>query len=140
MAPKKNTLSVLLFLFSCGHSNHAMETCESYRPPGSSPLSLFPFSSHVSKEKQCALGYAPVHLQCSEECRNARKYLPVSIHSVSKNSTGLHNRCSYCYRGLPGRSQGRPLHFIHVPKTAGSSVEKYIASAAFFWNVSFLIF
>jgi len=40
-----------------------------------------------------------------------------------------------CYYGLPGRNGGKPIEFIHVPKTGGSSVEITIKKIASLYNV-----
>jgi len=34
--------------------------------------------------------------------------------------------CRPCFRGMPGRSGGRPIQYVHVPKTGGSSVRKLL--------------
>ena len=34
--------------------------------------------------------------------------------------------CRGCFKGMPGHSGGRPVQFIHVPKTGGTSVQKLL--------------
>ena len=118
-----------------------IEDCSDYTPPSllDTHLNLFP--------DQGTLGCTPgvrLKTECPIVCVDLlRSSIPSGkkmietkyVHPyVTHNQSliRLYESCNAmrCFDGLPGREAGRPIQYIHIPKTGGSSVQRMLGAAA----------